>query len=252
MADRPLIRVFDDPDALARGAADELTQRALAVTDAGDAFNVALSGGSTPDRLLRLLADEPYSTRISWTDVHLFWGDERAVPPDDPDSNFGAARDALITKVGIPAGNVHRIKGETEPQDAAAEYEMDLRRHFALDEGRLPRFDLVFLGMGADGHTASLFPGTDALAETRRLVTANWVAVLESHRITLTCPVFNHAACIMFLVAGAEKAETLRLVLEGPQGKYPAQLIRPASGELLWYVDRAAGTALSRENWEEE
>jgi 6-phosphogluconolactonase len=243
------ISVFDDPEQVAEAAADAFARRALQAVERAGAFNVALSGGSTPKLLFAFLASGSLRARLAWDKVHFFWGDERSVPPDHPESNFGAARDILLSRLDIPAGNIHRIEAELDdPDEAAARYEADLRRHFRLAEGELPRFDLVFLGMGADGHTASLFPGSEALEERRRLVVPAWVESLKTYRVTLTCPVFNNAACIMFLITGQEKAETLRAVVE--QGAepphYPAQRIRPHNGETLWYVDKAAGRLLSR------
>jgi 6-phosphogluconolactonase len=248
MPDKPATRVLDTPDDVVRVAADEFARRALARVKRAQPFMVALSGGSTPRRLFELLAGEPYRERVPWRKVHVFWGDERTVPPDDPDSNFGVAHSLLLSRVDIPGENVHRIRGELdEPNDAAVAYEAELRDAFRIDEGEFPRFDFVLLGMGADGHTASLFPGTQALVENRRLAVAPWVEKLGTHRVTLTCPVFNNAACILFLVTGAEKAETLRAVLEGEPEKprYPAQLIRPRDGELRWLVDRAAARLIT-------
>jgi 6-phosphogluconolactonase len=241
------IHIFDDSEALARGAADEFVRRVESKLESGDRFSVALSGGSTPKRLYALLADPPYRDRVAWEKIHFFWGDERTVPPGHPDSNFGAADEALLSKLEIPPVNVHRIRAEmSDPAEAAAEYEAELRRHFKLGDGAFPSFDLVFLGMGADGHTASLFPGSDALGEERRLVVATWVEKLGTHRVTLTCPVFRKAACILFMVSGADKGETLRYVLEdaAEPPRYPAQLIRPDAGELSWYIDGAAAQAL--------
>ncbi len=245
----PRVRIFEDAEALARGAADELLRRAVAGVEARESFSLALSGGATPRRLFGLLAAEPYRSRMPWARIHFFWGDERTVAPEHRDSNFGAAEETLLSRVPVPPENVHRIAAERPPPErAAAEYEATLRRVFRLSEDDWPRFDLALLGLGADGHTASLFPDTAALAETRRLVVANWVEKLATHRITLTCPVFNRAACILFLVSGAEKAETLAEILASEAGvaRYPAQLIRPVDGELHWYVDRAAGQALDR------
>ena len=243
-ASGPRLRFFEDADALAEGAAAEFLRLAVSKTAPGVEFRVALSGGSTPRRLYDLLAGEPYASRMPWERIHLFWGDERTVPPDHADSNFGAAQAALLSRVPVPPGNIHRIQGELEPARAAEQYEAELRRVFRLEDGALPRFDLVFLGMGPDGHTASLFPGSEALAETHRLVVAPWIGKVGAHRVTLTCPVLNSSAFIMFLVAGADKAGVLREVLEGPGGRYPAQFIRPADGELHWYIDSAAGHQL--------
>jgi len=246
---RPQLRVFSDLEQLARGAADQFVRRTTAGWGGDRPTAVALSGGSTPKRMFELLAEDPYCDQVPWERIHFFWGDERTVPPDHPDSNFGAANQALLSGLELPAGNLHRIQAELDdPGLAAVSYEHELRRFFGLAEEEMPRFDLVFLGMGADGHTASLFPGTDALGEKRRLAVATWVAKLAAHRVSLTCPVFNNAACILFLVSGAEKAETLRQVLEGSREphRYPAQLIRPQNGELLWYVDEAAAQRLQR------
>jgi 6-phosphogluconolactonase len=244
---RPALRIFDDVDQVAKSAADEFARRAVARAELGLPFTVALSGGSTPRRLFELLADEPFRESVPWRKVWVFWGDERTVPPDHPDSNYGAAHRLLLANVAIPRENVHRIHGElADPNAAALAYEVDLRESFRLDEGEFPRFDLVLLGMGADGHTASLFPGTQALVEERRLAVAPWIEELDTHRVTLTCPVFNKAATVLLLVTGEDKAETLQAVLEGQPERpgYPVQLIRPESGELVWLVDRAAASRL--------
>ncbi len=244
----PQLRVFEDAGTLASAAADEFIRLATENVSRSGQFSVALSGGSTPKRLFRVLAGEGRRSRVAWGRVHFFWGDERHVAADHPDSNFGAAQDLLLGPLAIPSDNVHRFRGElSDASEAAREYETELRRFFGLAaKRRWPRFDLVLLGMGADGHTASLFPGSDALAEDERLAVANWVDKLQSFRLTLTCPVFNNAACILFLVAGAEKARTLQEVVERPAKppRYPAQLIRPSAGELTWYVDRAAASRL--------
>ena len=222
-------------------------RRARAKLEDEPRFTVALSGGSTPRRTYELLADEPHRSGLRWERVHFFWGDERTVPPDHPDSNFGAANRALLSKLALPPQNIHRIAaGVDDPAVAAAAYEEELRRFFRLPEGGFPRFDLVLLGMGADGHTASLFPGSDAPSEKRRLALATRVDERSTYRVSLTCPVLNNAACIMFLVTGPQKAEMLRRVLEGPPepAQYPVQRIRPSDGELIWYIDRAAAGRL--------
>jgi 6-phosphogluconolactonase len=178
--------------------------------------------------------------------MHLFFGDERAVPPDHAESNFRMVKETLLANGRIPLANVHRIQAELDPQQAADLYEADLVKSFGLTPGQPPRFDLILLGLGTDGHTASLFPGTSALAEQRRWVCANWVPRLQSHRVTLTLPVLNAGAEVMFVVSGKEKAEVLRAVLEGggEGAKLPAQLVRPKSGRLLWLVDAAAASLL--------
>lgn len=212
----------------------------------GGRFSVALSGGSTPKGLYSLLLTPEFRDQIPWTRVHLFWGDERCVPPDHPESNYGMVHETLLSKVPIPEENVYRMKGERDPQAAADEYELILRRSFQLSEGDLPRFDLILLGLGEDGHTASLFPHSDALRETKRLVTAVYVPELKSYRLTLTLPVLNNAADVFFLVAGKSKAGILRDVLQGKDGSenLPAQRIRPQLGRVVWLVDQAAAELL--------
>ena len=238
------LRTFDDLDDLARGAAEEITQSAEEAIAARGRFTIALSGGNTPKPVYRLLAQEP---RIDWDRVHVFWGDDRHVPPNHPDSNFGMAMDTLLSKVPIPPDNVHRMRTEKpDAQRVADEYAWTLRSAFDLDEGEVPRFDLVLMGIGADGHTASLFPGSEAVRERSRLAIAPWVSSLGTFRVTLTAPVFNRAALALFLVSGDEKAEALRAVLEGDfqPDRFPAQAVRPEDGKLLWLVDRAAARCL--------
>jgi 6-phosphogluconolactonase len=243
---RTEVRVLSDPGALARAAADEFARRARAAANAAGRFAVALSGGTTPRMLFRELAGPP-SRSLPWERIHLFWGDERTVPPDDPDSNYRTAHEELISRVPIPAGNVHRMRGEdVSPERAAADYEDEIRRFFALAPGELPCFDLVFLGLGGDGHTASLFPGTAALGERAHLAVANRVDTLHTWRLTLTLPVINHAACAAFLVAGARKAKILARVFAETHElpPFPSQMVRPERGSLLWLVDRDAAREL--------
>ena len=241
------IQIVSNADELARAAATEFVNRAAMAVQARGLFSVALSGGTTPRSLFSLLAsDASLRAQMPWERIHFFWGDERHVPPDHADSNYRMAREAMLAKVPVPAANIHRIKSEyTEAQSAADEYEEDLRDFFKLVPYELPRFDLVLLGMGPDGHTASLFPGTDALDERERLVVANWVEKFNAFRITMTLPVLNNAASVFFFVSGAEKAEVLREVLEGERDRFPSQLIHPADGRLLWLVDAAAASLLS-------
>lgn len=241
------VRVYEDATALARAAADLFAEAARAAVSERGRFFVALSGGSTPRTLYQLLAAPPYHDQVDWSRTFVFWGDERFVPPDDPDSNYRMAREALLFHVPIPTSQVFRMPGEmADPTAAAALYEQSVRRAFALAPGEWPRFDLVLLGLGPDGHTASLFPHTSALGVTDRLVVANRVEKLGTTRITLTAPAINSAAVVVFLVAGADKAEPLAAVLEGPPrpDDLPAQLIAPVHGELLWLVDRAAAAQL--------
>jgi 6-phosphogluconolactonase len=238
------VEVFPAPDALMRAAADRLVDRAGGAVEAHGRFAVALSGGSTPRALYELLATEAYAARIDWPSVHVFWSDERCVPPGDPASNYRMARETLLDRVPVPAGNVHRIRGEDEPATAATAYESELRGFF----GANGRFDLVLLGMGEDGHTASLFPRTAAIRETRNQVVAHHAAAVSAWRITLTPVVINAASEVWFLVSGGNKAATLRTAVEGPYDPdaIPAQAIAPRDGELLWLVDAAAAAKLER------
>jgi 6-phosphogluconolactonase len=240
------IVVADDLQDLARRAAELFATLATRAIGASSRFNVALSGGETPRTLFSLLAGPDYARRIDWAHVHLFWGDERHVPPDDAASNYGMTRQALLDHVSIPPANVHRIQGELPAAEAAQRYEQELRSSFGLGPGDLPRFDLVLLGMGDDGHTASLFPGVALPDESDRLVVAPWVPKFNTYRITLTPRVLNNAAVVAFLVAGAVKAGRLREVIEGPRqpDNLPSQRIAPSRGALLWLVDRAAAAEL--------
>jgi 6-phosphogluconolactonase len=242
------LRVCRDAEELAAAAAVEIARRARGAVTSRGLFTLALSGGSTPTRLYAVLARQQAGRgAVPWGKVHVFWGDERAVPPGHPESNFRAANEALLSRVPIPEGNVHRIRAELGSAAAAAElYETELRDFFRTPVGRFPRFDLVLLGLGADGHTASLFPESGALGELTRLVVAPLVPRLGAHRITLTLPVLNGAREVMFLVSGEGKAGVLAQVLEGgTEGvPLPARLVRPRDGALLWFVDRAAAKEL--------
>jgi 6-phosphogluconolactonase len=239
-------RVFPDAAALMRAGAAEFLRAAEAAVAARGRFTVALAGGSTPRGLYALLAAEAASTgrKIPWRLIHFFFGDERAVLPDHPESNFRMAYEALLSHVKVPRANVHRIAAELPAWSAAEAYEATLRRFFKLERNQRPRFDLVLLGMGNDGHTASLFPGTDALLERRRLVTVCHVPRPGVDRVTLTLPVLNHAREVVFLVSGADKAARVREVLcEPPAGEpLPAQRVRPSLGRLLWLLDEAAAS----------
>jgi 6-phosphogluconolactonase len=240
----PEIVIVPDTEALFHAAAAEFVTAATRAVRAKGHFDVVLSGGSTPKGLFSLLAG---NSDVPWEQVRYFWGDERHVPPDHPDSNFRMANEALLSKIGAKPEQVWRMAGENPNAAAAAsDYERQLREYFAITAGQVPRFDLVLLGMGPDGHTASLFPGTKALDERERLVVSNWVGKFYTDRITLTAPVLNHAAMVMFMVSGADKAPALKAVLEGPHepAQLPSQLIRPEQGRLLWLIERAAGTML--------
>jgi len=240
------VRRLADPAALARAGAEELARCAADAVRERGIFTVALAGGSTPRRLYALLADEdaPFRALVPWRRTHAFFGDERHVPPDHPDSNFRMASEALLSRV--PVAGVHRILGELpDPRAAAAAYEADLRAFFGLprEGGPPPSLDLVLLGLGADGHTASIFPGSPALDERRRWVVAPWVERLAVHRITLTLPLLRRARTIAFLVSGAEKAAALARVLASPPTApmLPAALVAAeAEGSVLWLVDAGA------------
>ena len=240
------IEVLASAPDLFHAAAEEFVRAGRAAIGAQGRFSVALSGGSTPKALYSLLAAN-YAD-FAWNRVFLFFGDERHVPPTDAESNYRMVNESLLTKIKIPAENVFRVKAETADADAAAaDYEQQLRRFFELKPGEFPRFDLILLGMGPDGHTASLFPDSAALDEQTRLVVANWVAKFNTHRITLTFPVLNHAAEVLFMAAGADKADMLHQVLEGkPTPPLPSQRVQPSDGTLLWLLDEAAATKLTR------
>lgn len=236
----PRVRVFDTAEAVARAAAERIAELARESIEARGSFTVALSGGSTPRRVYELLACEEFRGRVAWPNVHVFFGDERMVPPDHAESNYRMASETLLSRVAIPVENVHRIEGVGDAAANASVYESELRGLFGDEEW--PRLDLVMLGMGDDGHTASLFPGTSALAERRAWVVANWVEKLGAWRVTLTAPTINAARRVLFLVTGAGKAERLREVLTGERdpARLPSQLIQPSDGILEWFVDRAA------------
>ncbi|HKD78853.1 MAG TPA: 6-phosphogluconolactonase [Candidatus Angelobacter sp.] len=238
------IKVVSDNAALNRVAAQEFQNAAQsAIADHGR-FSVALSGGNTPRNIYSLLAQE-YKSSLPWNKIHIFFGDERSVPPDHPDSNFRMANDALLSHVVIPPENVHRIRAELDPEAAAKDYESQLREFFRPANDAWPRFDLIMLGLGEDGHTASLFPGSTALVDTSRWVTSTWVQRMKTYRITLTYPVLNHAAEVEFLVSGAGKAQVLRDVLQPQEGMaFPAQRVKPENGRLLWLVDQDAANLI--------
>jgi 6-phosphogluconolactonase len=247
LSSSPEIRTLTTPQELFAAAAEEVVRVATEAVSQRGRFTIALSGGSTPRNLYTLLATNARAS-LPWDRMFFFWGDERHVPPTDPDSNYRMVEETLLSKVPVPAANVFRIPGENPNAAAAAQaYEQTLRKFFALQPGEFPRFDVILLGMGPDGHTASLFPRSAALQEKSRLVVANWVEKFLTSRITLTLPVLNAAHCVAFLVSGIDKAPALRAVLEGdaPGEQYPAKLVRPIDGKLIWFVDRAAASGLS-------
>jgi 6-phosphogluconolactonase len=242
------LEVRPDLSTFMRTAAERVVTLAETSITARGHFTIALSGGSTPKALFELLAGE-YLKHVDWPNVHVFWGDERCVPPEHPDSNYRMARLALLDYVPIPMSNIHRMRGEIDPLEAADQYEIMLREFF-LTRGRenepAPRFDLILLGMGDDGHTASLFPGTEVLHEQERWVTAHYVEKLDAWRITLTAVAINAASNILFLVTGQGKAETLRAVASDPYqpDALPSQMIEAINGRTVWLVDAAAASLL--------
>jgi 6-phosphogluconolactonase len=251
-----LIEIYTDASELAFAAAGRFAELAGKYVNENGVFTVALSGGSTPRAMYTLLAGEPYSSTVPWRSIHFFWGDERCVAPGHPDSNYRMARETLLSRVPAPPENVHRIPGEIEPPRAAADrYESDIVKALArFDKDYLsagisvmPRLDLILLGMGADAHTASLFPGTDALRASGRIVVDNYVPKLSAHRITFTADAINNARNVAFIVAGADKAEALRQVIEGERRpeEYPSQMINARAGNLVWMVDEAAARLLT-------
>ena len=248
MTRSPEIRIFDGLEPLSWAAATRLEEQARVKVIEKKPLSVALSGGSTPKLLFELLASPTFQGRVRWPNLQFFQVDERCVPPDDPQSNYRMIRQALLESVPLPKENFHRMAAERpDRQQAAREYAEELARVLHPAPGELPRLDLVFLGMGPDGHTASLFPGSQALDERTAWVAPNFATKLNSFRLTLTLPVLNAAAHVIFLVAGADKAETLRQVLEGPEGQFPAQLIQPASGRLSWFLDESAAHLLKKQ-----
>jgi 6-phosphogluconolactonase len=241
---------YVEPDgaALARRAAQYFVEMAGEAVAAQGRARIAISGGSTPKAAFEMLGDpgEPWRSRMPWERLDLYWVDERSVPPDHPDSNYRMTREALLDRVPLRPEQIHRMEGELEPEAAAARYETELRENFRLEGAESPQFDLIALGMGTDGHTASLFPHTAAIHELNRLVMANHVPEKDAWRITLTRPVINHASSVFFLVGGYDKAMILKEVLTGPQDpeRLPSQLIWPASGILTLILDRRAAALL--------
>jgi 6-phosphogluconolactonase len=243
------LRIFPDLPALSFAAAEELVSRARQAIQARGIFTVVLSGGSTPRTLYQMLAeDSRLEEALEWDKVHFFFSDERHVPPDHPESNYRMAYLALLSKISTPPGNVHRMATElADPAQVAQQCEQVLRQFFHLQEGEAPRFDLILLGMGADGHTASLFPGSPALEEKWKLAVAAWVEKLQAWRVTLTLPVLNHAEEVLFLVSGGTKAKALKRVVEGSETpeRLPAMAVRPVRGRLIFFVDEEAARMLT-------
>ena len=242
----PGVWVCPNPDELARTAARRFVDWAWQAIARDGHFHVALSGGKTPQALFRVLASQEFRGQIDWPRVQIFWGDERAVPPDDPESNYGMARRELLVRVPIPAANVHRMEAEDANMGRAAHhYEALLRRYLPLDDRGFPVLDLIFLGLGPEGHTASLFPGSRLLRETSRWVSTPTVAKLGKRRMTLTLPVLDAGRRIVFLAEGSEKAAILReVLLSHPDPPLPAQMVQPRNGERIFLIDEAAAALL--------
>jgi 6-phosphogluconolactonase len=241
------IAIYPNIDILSHEAAQYIVRIATESITTHGRFTIALSGGTTPRKLYGLLGSEPYRSQIDWTLVHIFWSDERCVPPDSEESNYHMAHEVLLSKISIPAVQVHRMPADMPDRNAASqEYEHEMRQVFGTDG--IPNFDLIQLGMGPEGHTASLFPHQPALHEQQRLVVPVSVPKPPPNRLTFTPPLLNAARNVLFLVAGSDKADALHAVLEGPYNpdEYPAQIVRPPDGEVTWMVDTAAAAKLQR------
>jgi 6-phosphogluconolactonase len=244
MSDRPVISVAKDVERLSHLAAATISELIGRAIEARGVSYVALAGGATPLRVYQILGGDPVRDTIDWRHVHLFFGDERMVPPDDPASNYGMVSRELVSRVPIPLENIHRIRGEASGVDAGRAYETELQKCFG---GHLPRFDIVLLGVGEDGHTASLFPGTDSLKEASRMAIGYFVPQLNSWRVTLTLPVLLNACETIFLVTGRRKASVVSRIVEAgePQVDLPASMVRPSQGRVHWMLDEEAASMLS-------
>jgi 6-phosphogluconolactonase len=243
------IKILPDIAAIAGQAASAFANAAERAVKERGVFRVAMAGGSTPKTLYAILVSEPFRSQLPFEKMRLFFGDDRHVPPDHPDSNYRMVNENFIAKTSIKPEQVFRMKTELQDTEKAAlEYEQILRTQFALKPGELPRFDLMMLGMGNEGHTLSLFPATTALRDNGRLVVRTWVGKLYTERITCTAPVANNSAAVLFMIAGADKAPALKAVLEGPYepDQLPTQYIKPENGKLIFLVDSAAGGMLSK------
>jgi len=242
------VRVSPSLAEVTAAAAEMFTRVTLEAVRSRGVARVAISGGSTPKTVFELLADssQPFFSQVPWEQVQLFWVDERCVPPDNEESNYGMTRDAMLKKVPLPDANVHRMEGELDPEEAASRYESEIRNAFRLEGAETPTFDLILLGLGPDGHTASLFPHTEGLNEMARICFANHVPQKDVWRLTLTWPVITQGREVAFLIEGEEKAGIVRTVFAGAYDPetYPAQLIRPASGRLTLLLDAAAAAEL--------
>lgn len=234
------VKIFPDVAALNEAAASLIVKIAAQAVRAKDKFSIALAGGSTPESLYKLLASDKFKNKIDWTKTLVFFGDERCVSPDDAESNYRMANAALLARVSLPPENVFRLRGEIEPGEAAAEYEEIIKKNL----GENARFDLILLGMGDDGHTASLFPGTRAVSETEKLVAANFVEKLNANRLTLTFRAVNAAKNVLFLATGAKKALMIKKVFSAETIDLPASLVKPENGNCFWFLDEEAASLI--------
>lgn len=239
----PQISIFPTRDALMHAAAEQVVNQSVQAIAQHGRWTWALSGGSTPKALYELLASDAYRQRIDWHNTHVFWGDERCVPPDDEQSNYRMAKLAMLDHVPIPADHIHRMRGELAPETAAHLYAREIRAAFDLDAGQFPTFDTIMLGMGPDGHTASLFPDSDILERHEAIVAETWVAKFKQYRISLTFNAINHATHTVFLVAGADKAPVVKAILHDQQTHYPAARIKQAT----WLLDAEAAAEMKHE-----
>ena len=245
-----ILNIVETRQELAQTAAEYFFRKSLEAIAERGFFTVALSGGSTPKLLYQLLADpnEPFREQIPWPRIHFFWADERHVPPDHPESNYGMANEAMLSRVPVSKHKVHRIKSENpDAADAAQAYEEQVLKFVS---GSPPRFDLTLLGLGTDGHTASIFPDSEVLHETKRVVAAPWIEKLKAYRLTMTLPLINNSASVLFLISGTEKAEIVKAILQGSKA-YPARKVRLTNGELLWLLDRDAASKVNFNSPEE-
>jgi 6-phosphogluconolactonase len=243
---KPQIIVLEDRETLFVRAAEEIVHISGEAICTHGQFTLCLTGGNTPADVYSLIASR-FHLSVDWNAVHLFWGDERCVAPDDPASNYGMAYRTMLSKLDLDPEQVHRMRGEDEPAQGAREYEEELRKFFPVGKGEFPSLDLTLLGLGDNVHIASLFPGHPALHEKERLAVAVEVDAPQRRRITLTPPMLNNSARVMFIVAGQNKAAAVKAALEGPRDpdKYPAQIINPGHGEVIWLLDRPAASLLS-------
>lgn len=240
------VQIFDTPEELALAVSSELNLMVNSQSLIGGRLNIVLSGGSTPKVLLRMLAQPPHNDKIDWTKINFFWGDERCVAPNHPDSNYGVAKETFLNHVAVPDGHVFRIRGEENPQQESSRYAEIIRTVVKNKNHMFPQFDWIFLGIGDDGHTASLFPGADTLRERDGICTVAQHPVTQQKRITLTLPVLNNASRITFLVTGVSKCKVVKEILQklNEYQAYPAAMVKPISGALEWFLDKTAASAL--------